>query len=68
MPKLSGKLSADALDFFRACAASRERVSKPCAYCGSPMENVIKKRVYCSDSCRYQAWADRQAEDDEENE
>jgi hypothetical protein len=42
-------------DYFRAFTARRRRSDRPCAMCGTIMENALLKKRYCSAACRERA-------------
>jgi predicted nucleic acid-binding Zn ribbon protein len=46
--------------FFQQQAAKRRRSTRPCAVCGTTMENVLLKQRYCSAACSQKAYRDRQ--------
>ena len=39
----------------RRAAAARQRVTKPCEICGTPMQGVLTTRRYCSGACNSKA-------------
>jgi len=44
----------------RALSHRRKRETRPCATCGSLMENVLPHKRYCSNRCTVKAWRQRQ--------
>lgn len=58
-------MTASAVRYTLAKISEEDLLVSTCKYCGIPMKSVKgkKKKVFCSDTCRWQWWNQKHRED-----